>query len=111
VSGYNYSAWHPGLDLVGRAGDPVYAADNGFVVYAGWSNVGYGNLIVIDHGNGWQTWYAHLSLAYVACGQNVWQGSTIGGIGSTGNSSGPHLHFETRYQGGLPNPFNVLPAP
>ena len=111
VSGYNYSAWHPGLDFAGRLGDPVFAADSGFIVYAGWSNVGYGNLIAIDHANGWQTWYAHLSQIYVTCGQNVWQGSTIGAIGSTGNSSGPHLHFETRFQGGLPNPWNVLPAP
>ena len=111
VSGYNYSAWHPGVDVAGRLGDAAFAADSGFVVYAGWSNVGYGNLIVIDHANGWQTWYAHLSQIYVTCGQTVWQGSTIGAVGSTGNSSGPHLHFETRFQGSLPNPWNVLPAP
>jgi len=111
VSGYPFSAWHPGLDLAGRLGDPVFAADSGFVVYAGWSNVGYGNLIVVDHANGWQTWYAHLSQIYVTCGQNVFQGTTIGAVGSTGNSSGPHLHFETRFQGDLPNPFNVLPPP
>jgi murein DD-endopeptidase MepM/ murein hydrolase activator NlpD len=111
VSGYNYSAWHRGLDLNGRLGDAVYASDSGFVVYAGWSPVGYGNLIVIDHANGWQTWYAHLSTIYVTCGQDVWQGVTIGAVGSTGNSSGPHLHFETRYQAELPNPFNVLPPP
>ncbi len=111
VSGYNYSAWHSGLDLAGRLGDPVLAADSGFVVYAGWSNVGYGNLIVIDHANGWQTWYGHLSFISVTCGQDVWKGSTIGAVGSTGNSSGPHLHFETRDQGDLPNPFNVLPPP
>lgn len=111
VSGYNYSPWHRGLDLAGRLGDPVYASDSGFIVYAGWSNVGYGNLVVVDHGNGWQTWYAHLSLIYVTCGQNVFQGATIGAVGATGNASGPHLHFETRYQGDLPNPFNVLPPP
>lgn len=111
VSGYNYSAWHPGVDLAGRLGDAVFAADSGFVVYAGWSNVGYGNLVVIDHANGWQTWYAHLSQIYVTCGQIVWQGGTIAAVGSTGNSSGPHLHFETRFQGNLPNPWNVLPAP
>ncbi len=111
VSGYNYSAWHPGIDIAGRLGDAVYAADSGFVVYAGWSNVGYGNLVVIDHANGWQTWYAHLSQIYVTCGQNVWQGGTIAALGSTGSSSGPHLHFETRHQGSLPNPFNALPPP
>ena len=111
MSGYNYSVWHRGLDLAGHQGDPVYASDSGFIVYAGWSPVGYGNLVVIDHGNGWQTWYGHLSLIYVTCGQNVWQGSTIGAVGSSGNSSGPHLHFEARYQGDLPNPFSVLPPP
>lgn len=111
VSGYNYSAWHQGVDLAGRLGDAVFAADSGFVVYAGWSNVGYGNLVVIDHANGWQTWYGHLSQIYVTCGQTVWQGGTIAAVGSTGNSSGPHLHFETRFQGSLPNPWNVLPAP
>jgi len=111
VSGYNYSTWHPGVDLAGRLGDAVFAADSGFVVYAGWSNVGYGNLVVIDHANGWQTWYAHLSQIYVTCGQTVWQGGAIAAVGSTGNSSGPHLHFETRFQGSLPNPWNILPAP
>jgi murein DD-endopeptidase MepM/ murein hydrolase activator NlpD len=111
VSGYNYSPWHRGLDLAGHLGDPVYAADGGFIVYAGWSNVGYGNLIVVDHGNGWQTWYGHLSQVLVTCGQTVLQGSTLGAVGSTGNASGPHLHFETRYQGDLPNPFSVLPPP
>lgn len=111
VSGYNYSAWHPGLDIAGRLGDPAIASDSGFIVYAGWSNVGYGNLVVIDHGNGWQTWYAHLNQIYVTCGQNVRQGGIVGAVGSTGNSSGPHLHFETRYLGDLPNPWNVLPAP
>ena len=111
VGGYNYSLWHRGLDLAGRRGDPVYAADSGFVVYAGWSPVGYGNLIVIEHANGWQTWYGHLNQIFVTCGQDVWQGSTIGAVGSTGNSTGPHLHFETRYQGELPNPFSVLPPP
>lgn len=109
VSGYNYSAWHPGIDVAGRLGDPVYAADSGFVVYAGWSSVGYGNLVVVDHGNGWQTWYAHLNLILVTCGQSVWQGGTIGAIGSTGRSSVPHLHYEMRYQGTIPNPWNNLP--
>jgi murein DD-endopeptidase MepM/ murein hydrolase activator NlpD len=111
VSGNNYTPWHQGLDLAARLGDPVYAADNGVVVYAGWNVWGYGNLVVIDHGNGWQTWYAHNSAIYVGCGQNVFQGSVIAAAGSTGHSTGPHVHFETRFEGTLPNPFNVLPPP
>jgi murein DD-endopeptidase MepM/ murein hydrolase activator NlpD len=111
LSGNPYTAWHPGIDIAAKVGDPVYAADSGVVVYAGWSNVGYGNLVVIDHNNGWQTWYAHNSEIYVSCGQNVNQGATISAAGSTGRSTGPHVHFETRFNGTLPNPFNVLPAP
>lgn len=109
VSGNNYAPWHPGIDIATRMGDPIYAADNGVVVYSGWNTWGYGNLVVIDHGNGWQTWYAHNSAIYVGCGQNVFQGSVISAAGSTGRSTGPHLHFETRLNGTLPNPLNVLP--
>jgi murein DD-endopeptidase MepM/ murein hydrolase activator NlpD len=111
LSGNPYTAYHPGIDIAAKMGDPIFAADSGSVVYAGWSNVGYGNLVVIDHGNGWQTWYAHNSEIYVACGQNVNQGDVISAAGSTGRSTGPHLHFETRFNGTLPNPFNVLPPP
>jgi murein DD-endopeptidase MepM/ murein hydrolase activator NlpD len=111
VGGNNYAAWHPGIDIAARLGDAIYASDNGVVVYAGWSVVGYGNLVVIDHNNGWQTWYAHNSEVYVGCGQNVFQGSVIAAAGSTGRSTGPHLHFETRFNGTIPNPFNVLPPP
>jgi len=111
LSGNPYTAWHPGIDIAANMGDSIMAADSGVVVYAGWSNVGYGNLVVIDHGNGWQTWYAHNSEIYVTCGQSVNQGAVISAAGSTGHSTGPHLHFETRFNGTLPNPFNVLPAP
>jgi len=111
LSGNPYAPWHPGIDIAAKLGDPIYAADNGIVIYAGWNNWGYGNLVVIDHGNGWQTWYAHNSEIYVSCGQNVYQGSVISAAGSTGRSTGPHLHFETRFQGTLPNPFNILPPP
>lgn len=111
VSGNNYTGWHPAIDIAAKLGDPIYASDNGVVIYAGWNNWGYGNLVVIDHGNGWQTWYAHNSEIYVSCGQNVYQGAVIAAAGSTGRSTGPHLHFETRFQGTLPNPFNVLPPP
>ena len=94
LSGFDYTpnANHSGIDIDGDAGDPVYAADNGVVVFAGWNNWGYGNMVVINHGNGWQTQYAHLSAINVVCGQSVYQTNTIGAIGNTGNSAGAHLH-------------------
>ena len=94
LSGYDYSGIHRGIDIAGAEGNAVYAVDSGVVVFSGWSEYGYGNLIVIDHGTGWQSAYGHLSAAAVTCGQNVAQGSYIGAIGSTGRSTGPHLHFE-----------------
>jgi LysM repeat protein len=98
VRGYTitqyFHPWHPGIDLALPVGEPVYAADGGTVVYAGWNPVGYGNLIVLDHGNGWRTYYAHLSAIDVGCDGWIPRGSIIGEIGSTGNSTGPHLHFE-----------------
>lgn len=111
VSGFDYNpdTNHPGIDIDGSSGDPVFAADNGVIVYAGWNNWGYGNVLVINHGNGWQTLYAHLNAIYVGCGDSVYQGSAIGAIGSTGNSTGPHLHFEMMYNGVKVNPWNYLP--
>jgi len=96
LSGYDYSPAtnHWGIDIAGGIGNPIYAADSGVVVYAGWNDWGYGNVIIIDHGNGWQTLYAHLSQLYVGCGASVSQGASIAAMGSTGRSSGPHLHFE-----------------
>jgi len=111
VSGNPYAWWHRGIDLAGEAGDPVYAADGGIVLWAGSNSWGYGNMILLDHGNGWQTLYAHLSQIYVRCGQQILQGATIGAVGSTGRSTGPHLHFETRLNGDLPNPLSNLPNP
>jgi murein DD-endopeptidase MepM/ murein hydrolase activator NlpD len=100
---------HPAIDIDGDEGSPVYAADSGVVVYAGWNNWGYGNVIILDHGNGWQTLYAHLSAYLVSCGQSVTQGSVMGAFGSTGNSTGAHLHFEIAYQGSRVNPLDYLP--
>jgi LysM repeat protein len=105
-------AGHPAIDIATTLGTPVAAADTGVVVYAGmtYDQVGYGNLIIIDHGNGWQTLYAHLSAIYVKCGYGVFQGASIGALGSTGRSSGPHLHFQmqsTKY--GKVNPLQYLP--
>jgi LysM repeat protein len=108
ISGYTFSAIHPAIDIGGQIGNAVYAADSGVVVYAGWSNYGYGNLIVIDHGNGWQTAYAHLSSIGVICGQSVSRGIMIGGLGSTGNSTGPHLHFEMGINGVKVNPLDYI---
>jgi len=98
ISGYRFQPEinHFGIDIGGSLGVAIYASDHGVVVYSGWNNFGYGNLIVIDHGNGWQTYYAHLSTIYAGCGHSVYQGDTIGLMGSTGRSTGPHLHFEMR---------------
>lgn len=87
---------HTGIDMASVLGEPVYAADSGQVVFAGWNDWGYGNLVAVNHGT-WTTLYAHLNSINVGCGQTVSRGTQLGGIGSTGNSSGPHLHFEMRY--------------
>jgi hypothetical protein len=110
LSGYDYSWWHLGLDISSPMSDPISAADSGLVSYAGWNAWGYGNLVIIDHGNGWHTLYAHLSQVNVTCGQAVEQGAIIGLTGSTGHSTGPHLHFEMRFEGeGRVNPWLYLP--
>jgi len=113
LSGYDYSpkANHWGIDIAGSEGEGVYATDAGVVVYSGWNNYGYGNMIMIDHGNGFQSLYAHLSDFYRFCGQSVGQGEGIGAIGSTGRSSGAHLHFEIMTATYKINPWDVLPAP
>ena len=109
IVGYNYIPnVHPAIDIGGAEGNAIFATDSGVVVYAGWSNYGYGNLIVIDHGNGWQSAYAHLLYVGVSCGMSVYQGGTIGSLGNTGNSSGPHLHFELAYNGVKVNPLDYL---
>lgn len=109
LSGYEYTAIHRGLDLRAETGAAVAAVDSGVVMYAGWNDWGYGNLVVIDHGNGWESVYAHLSQWNVVCGQSVNQGEVIGLAGATGRASGPHLHLELRYQSGFVNPWDVLP--
>jgi len=113
LSGFDYtpSANHWGIDIAGNEGEGVYATDAGVVVYAGWNNYGYGNMIMIDHGNNFQSLYAHLSAINVGCGQSVGQGDVIGAIGTTGHSSGPHLHFEIRAISSFVNPWDVLPPP
>jgi len=110
ISGYNYSEEtnHRAIDIAGSTGNAVYASDAGVVVYAGWNDWGYGNVVMIDHGNGWQTLYAHLDSYNVQCGYYVAAGDVIGAVGTTGNSSGPHLHFEMRYNGIPQNPNNFF---
>jgi LysM repeat protein len=101
--------WHNGVDIARAQGTPIYAADSGFVTFAGWHNSGYGNVVVIDHQNGYRTYYAHLSTYYVSAGQSVAKGSLIAAMGSTGNSTGAHLHFEIRHKGVRKNPEMYLP--
>ncbi len=87
----------------------MVASDSGYVLHAGWDRSGYGNLIIIDHGNGYRTYYAHLSKMLVKQGESVAQGQRIGSVGSTGNSTGSHLHFEIRWHNVQRNPFGFLP--
>lgn len=98
ISGFDYSpeTGHYAIDIGGQMNNGVFASDGGVIVYAGWNDYGYGNVIVIDHGTGWQSLYAHLNSISVTCGQSVSQGQVIGLLGTTGKSSGPHLHFEMR---------------
>ncbi len=111
ISGYTYDpTFHPAIDLHGNEGSAIYASDAGVVVYAGWNDWGYGNVVVIDHGTGWQTLYAHLSAIYVVCGQSVDQGAVFGAMGVSGNSTGSHLHFEMLHDDyGAVNPLDFLP--
>ncbi len=104
-----YWSAHPGLDIAAYLGAPVLAADSGYVIAAGWDNTGYGYSVVIDHSNGYQTLYAHLQAYYVDAGDNVVQGQQIGEMGSSGNSTGPHLHFEVRQGTVQRNPVGFLP--
>ncbi len=105
----DYWSGHRALDIGGWIGDPIYAADAGYVIYAGWDNTGYGNMVEINHGNGFTTLYAHQSKIYVSVGDEVTKGQQIGEMGSTGHSTGPHLHFEIRLNGVQRNPYGFLP--
>lgn len=105
-----YFAWyHPGIDISNLGGGPIYASDGGTVVVAGWpDSYGYGNRVEIDHGNGYRTLYGHLSATYVSVGQSVAKGDVIGAMGSTGRSTGVHVHLEIRKDGVPLNPLPLL---
>jgi LysM repeat protein len=113
VTGYiTQQFWHGhrAIDIGAREGSPIVAADSGYVIKAshGW-NSGYGSLVMVDHGNGDVTLYAHMSMVYVRQGENVAKGEQLGTVGNTGRSTGPHLHFEIRQLGAARNPNYLLP--
>ncbi|MBO5251819.1 MAG: M23 family metallopeptidase [Bacteroidaceae bacterium] len=102
---YKTTKFHAGMDFSANIGTPVYATGNGTVKKAGWQS-GYGKLIIIDHGFGYETWYAHLNDYDVRVGQKVVRGEVIGEVGNTGKSTGPHLHYEVHVKGKVVNPVN-----
>jgi murein DD-endopeptidase MepM/ murein hydrolase activator NlpD len=108
ISGNNYTAGHLAIDMTALEGDTILAADHGVVVFAGWSQYGYGNMVQIDHGNGYVSLYAHLTTYFVTMCQSVGQGDQIGTAGNTGNSFGAHLHFEIRLNGASVNPLGYV---
>lgn len=103
-----YRFYHKAIDIANRSGGPIVAADSGVVVGAGWDASGYGNRVLVDHGNGYVTLYAHMSVLQVTAGQKVNRGDIVGQMGSTGRSTGTHLHFEIRQSGALLNPLTFL---
>jgi murein DD-endopeptidase MepM/ murein hydrolase activator NlpD len=103
------AAMHPGIDLAGPLGTPVYATADGVVDRSEWNDGGYGNLIEIDHGQGIQTRYGHLSQRIALAGQAVHRGDLIGLMGSTGRSTGSHLHYEVRVAGRAIDPISFVP--
>ncbi|MDX1523851.1 MAG: peptidoglycan DD-metalloendopeptidase family protein, partial [Anaerolineae bacterium] len=105
-----FDSEHPGLDIGAPYGSTVYAADDGQVVYADWAVDGFGYTIIIDHGDTVQSWYSHLKGAYLQAGGYVTRGTPIGEVGSTGHSTGPHVHFEVRVDGNPVDPHQYLPA-
>ena len=102
------AAMHPGIDLSGPAGTPIFATADGTVLRAGWNSGGYGNLVEIDHGKGIATRYGHMSAILVSAGQHITRGQQIGRMGSTGRSTGNHLHYEVRIDGRAVNPIPFM---
>lgn len=102
---YGTTKFHAGMDFSANPGTDVYATGDGTVIKMGWET-GYGNTVIIDHGFGYQTWYAHLRDFRTKPGKKVVRGEVIGGVGSTGKSTGPHLHYEVHVKGQVVNPVN-----
>ena len=109
-SGYGsrWGSFHYGIDIAASAGTPIYAAASGTVTYSGYNSGGYGNLIIIEHDNGVQTYYGHCKDLYAQVGQSVLKGENIATVGSTGNSTGNHLHFEIRNGNSPINPYSYI---
>lgn len=104
-----YFRWyHPAIDIASNAAPDVLAADSGTIIASGWDPVGYGNRVIVDHGNGFTTLYAHFSKVYVSVGQTVHRGDAVGKMGTTGHSTGIHLHFEIRKNGIAQDPLGYL---
>jgi murein DD-endopeptidase MepM/ murein hydrolase activator NlpD len=103
-----FEPWHPGVDLAADKDTPIYAADAGVVVFAGWHRDGYGNLVIIDHGGGYTSYYGHLMTRFVGCGDQVKQSQLIGQMGMTGNATGFHLHFEVRKNDSPQDPHDFI---
>lgn len=104
-----YWSGHPGIDLSTDFRQPIFASDSGTVIYSGWDDTGYGNFIVIDHGNGFKTTYGHNEANLVGTGQTVVKGQQIAESGSTGNSTGDHVDFRILLNGTFQNPLAYLP--
>ncbi|MFL6755633.1 MAG: M23 family metallopeptidase, partial [Sphingomicrobium sp.] len=102
------AAMHPGIDLAGSYGTPIYATADGTVLRAGWNSGGYGNLVEIDHGRGITTRYGHMSAILIRAGDHITRGQQIGRMGSTGRSTGNHLHYEVRIDGRAVNPIPFM---
>jgi len=109
--GYRWGRWHTGTDLDLETGDPIYSAFDGIVRIVGWDGSGYGRFVLVRHYNGLETVYGHMSKQTVEQGQLVKAGDQLGLGGSTGRSSGPHLHFETRFEGNPFSPLNIYSFP
>ena len=102
---YKTAKFHNGMDFSANIGTPVYATGDGVIKKAGWQS-GYGKIIIVSHGFGYETWYAHLNKYNVRVGQKVVRGEVIGEVGNTGKSTGPHLHYEVHVKGKVVNPVN-----